>query len=144
VIELPDVDIVPVLRTDFSNDAIWNQLKGELAAASYDGSDYEPQLAFVERRDLSGMSASVLEGQTPRSYPTSYGVPFMIVVDDVAVNAPDHPVLLLDLHESDTATSFRALPREIASIEANLTLANMDFFEFGDNVDETGVFRGFD
>jgi Domain of unknown function (DUF6924) len=143
LIELPDTAAVPVLRTDFSNDAEWDRLKAELMAPADDGSDYEPALEFVERRDLSGLDASALENETPRGYPTSYEFPFLIVVDDVAVNTPDHPVLLIDLSEEETTPSFRALPREIAAIEANLSLANMDFFEFRDSADETGVFRGF-
>jgi hypothetical protein len=143
LIELPEVTAVPVVRTDFSSDAVWDRLKAELIAPAYDGSDYEPALDFVERRDLSGMSLNVPEQEVPRRYPTSYEFPFMIVVDEFAINSPEHPVLLLDLSEDDTTPSFRALPREIASIEANLSLANMDFFEFRDSAAETGVFRGF-
>jgi hypothetical protein len=32
---------------------------------------------------------------------------------------------------------------EIADIEANLSIANMGFSEFADNVEDDGVFRGF-
>jgi hypothetical protein len=31
----------------------------------------------------------------------------------------------------------------VQSIENNLSLFNMDFWEFADNVDDDGVFRGF-
>jgi hypothetical protein len=144
VIELPDATAVPVVRTDFSNDDVWAQLKADLAGPADDGSGYEPLLDYLERRDLSGLTAAAFEAEIPRLYPTSYEFPFMIVVDEVAVNTPDHPVLLIDLNERDTTPSFRALPREIASIEANLSLANMDFFEFRNSADESGVFRGFD
>ncbi len=40
--------------------------------------------------------------------------------------------------------TFRTTIPEIASIEANLAIANMDFFEFADNVQPDGVFRGFE
>ena len=33
---------------------------------------------------------------------------------------------------------------EVALIEANLSIANMDFEEFADSVGPDGVFRGFD
>jgi hypothetical protein len=144
MIELPDTSSVPVVRTDFSNDAMWNQLRDELMATDYNASGYEPGLDFVERSDLSGMSAATLDDETPRRYPTSYEHPFMIVVDTVAMNSEEHPVLLIDLNEEETTASFRALPREIAAIEANLSIANMDFFEFADSADEDGVFRGFE
>jgi len=32
---------------------------------------------------------------------------------------------------------------EVASIEVNLSIANMDFDEFADSADADGVFRGF-
>ncbi|HLF89873.1 MAG TPA: hypothetical protein VI451_13065 [Anaerolineales bacterium] len=38
---------------------------------------------------------------------------------------------------------FRAIPSQIQGIENNLSIANMDFEEFADSVDEDGVFRGF-
>jgi hypothetical protein len=143
MIELPDTDAVPVVRIDFSNDEAWDQLRADLQAPDYSGSDYEASLSFVERRDLAGMEATSFDAETPRRFPSSYEHPFMIVVDAVALNSPEHPVLLIDLSEGETSASFRALPREIAAIEANLSLANMDFFEFGDNAEGDGVFRGF-
>ncbi|MDT4914940.1 MAG: hypothetical protein QOC66_4068, partial [Pseudonocardiales bacterium] len=103
-----------------------------------------PALDFIERRDLSGMSATTLEEQIPRRYPTEYEFPFMIVIDSPAVNAPEHPVLVIDLSEDETSPSFRALPREIAGIEANLSLANMDFADFANSADDDGVFRRFE
>jgi hypothetical protein len=145
MIELPeDTGGVPVVRTDFSDEAAWAWLRAELAAEDYSGSGYEPNLEFVERRDLSGMDPATLEDAVPRTYPSSYAHPFIVVVDAVAASSPEHPVLLMDLSEEDTAPSFRALPREVAAIEANLSIGNMDFFEFGDNASDDGIFRGFE
>ena len=39
--------------------------------------------------------------------------------------------------------TFRVIPSEMWSVENNLSIANMDFAEFADAVDEDGVFRGF-
>jgi len=38
---------------------------------------------------------------------------------------------------------FRAVPSQIQAIENNLSIANMDFEEFAESADESGVFRGF-
>ena len=35
------------------------------------------------------------------------------------------------------------VPGQVWSIENNLSIANMDFFEFADRTDPDGVFRGF-
>ncbi len=144
MIELPsDSDGVPVIRTDFSDDAAWQVVRDAVAAEDYTGSGYEPNLAFVERRDLAALDAEALVAQIPTQYPDGYEQPFLIVVDAVAIASPEHPVLLVDLQEEDTSPPFRALPREIAAIEANLSIANLDFSDFGDSA-QGGVFRGFD
>jgi hypothetical protein len=38
---------------------------------------------------------------------------------------------------------FRTVPAQVHAIEANLSIANMDFDELAGGVDESGVFRGF-
>ncbi len=51
----------------------------------------------------------------------------------------EHPVLAID----EQGRSFRALPETVQAIDNNLSIANMDFHEFADAIDGTGVFRGF-
>jgi Domain of unknown function (DUF6924) len=142
LITLPDTSAVPVVRLDFSNEQAWEQLKQDLTAPD-EGSGYEAALEFVERRDLAGMTGAEFDAETPRLYPHAYEHPILIVVDAVTMGSPERPVLLLDLSEDETSPSFRSLPREVSAIEANLSIANMDFFEFGDSADPDGVFRGF-
>jgi hypothetical protein len=67
---------------------------------------------------------------------------FFMIVDDVAVRSPGHPILVVDLWR-EPGREFRAVPAAVQSIENNLSIANMDFAEFADAVDEDGVFRGF-
>jgi hypothetical protein len=43
----------------------------------------------------------------------------------------------------DPGRTFRVIPSEMWGVENNLSLSNMDFFEFADAADEDGVFRGF-
>jgi hypothetical protein len=65
-----------------------------------------------------------------------------MIVDDATVRWPEHPILVVDLwHEP--GRGFRAVPAAVQSIENNLSIANMDFGEFADAVDEDGIFRGF-
>ena len=143
MVELSDTSVVPVIRIDFDDPAAWAVLQAELLAPCGDGSGYEAKLEFVDWRDWSGRDAQDVDAVVPRGYPTTCEYPFMIVVDARAISGPEHPVFLIDVYEEDTAESFRAVAREVAGIEANLTLGNMAFSEFGDNVDDDGVFRGF-
>jgi hypothetical protein len=144
LIELPSTSEVPVVRVDFSDEAAWASVRAALLAPADDGSGYEAKLAFVDWPALSGRAGEELEAEVPRDYPSSYEHPFMVVVDAVAIKSAGYPVLLVDLSEDETSGSFRAIAREVAAIEANLTLANMDFSEFADSVEEDGVFRGFE
>jgi hypothetical protein len=50
--------------------------------------------------------------------------------------------IVVDLYEN-SGSEFRAIPSMIQGIENNLSIANMDFEEFANAVDESGVFRGF-
>ena len=68
--------------------------------------------------------------------------PFVFLVDAEAMFQPDHPVLVVDLSE-EAGRTFRVIPSEAWGVENNLRLANMDFADFADAVDDGGVFRGF-
>ena len=58
------------------------------------------------------------------------------------MSLPDHPLLIVDLFEG-SGREFRARPSQIQTIENNLSIANMDFQEFAEAVDQSGIFRGF-
>ena len=64
--------------------------------------------------------------------------PLTVVYVDLSVR-PDDTADFGDV----LGREFRCEVDEIASIEANLSIANMDFAEFADSVGEDGVFRGF-
>ncbi|GAB3345306.1 DUF6924 domain-containing protein [Micromonospora halotolerans] len=51
--------------------------------------------------------------------------------------------LVVNLNDGDETAPFRALPRQVQAIENNLSIANMDFFEFARAAGPDGVFRGF-
>ena len=74
--------------------------------------------------------------------PAGYRLSFLFVADREAVSNPEFPILVVDLRR-ERGRGFRAIPSTIQSIENNLSIANMDFFEFANAVDEDGVFRGF-
>ncbi len=65
-----------------------------------------------------------------------------MVADSVAISPPDYPLLVIDLSE-ERGRQFRAMAREVCSIDNNLSIANMDFIDFANEMDKGGVFRGF-
>lgn len=77
------------------------------------------------------------------------------LVDAEALTHPDRPILAVNLHDyvegpenqgkgPQYGATFRVVPSEMWSVQNNLTISNMDWEEFADNVDAGGVFRGFE
>jgi hypothetical protein len=66
----------------------------------------------------------------------------MFVVDAMAIEHPEQAFLVIDLHEEPGRT-FRAIPPIAWAVENNLSIGNMDFWEFVEATDKDGIFRGF-
>ncbi|HEU4878659.1 MAG TPA: hypothetical protein VFT21_04370 [Gemmatimonadaceae bacterium] len=132
---IPETRDAPVLRTDFSDQGAWDDVCGEIRQP-VDG--FLAYVAFIDDPQYAGISIDELL----RIIPANPGHGYIFVVDQVTISVPEHPVLVVDL-VTDRGRAFRALPSMVQSIENNLSIANMDFAEFADSVDETGVFRGF-
>jgi hypothetical protein len=86
--------------------------------------------------------AGITKDQVLELVAQEYAHSFMIIVDRATISLPDYPLLIVDLYD-EPGREFRAIPSQIQSIENSLSIANMDFEEFADAVDESGVFRGF-
>lgn len=80
-----------------------------------------------------GLVALVGTGQAPT---------FAFLADRVALTNSEWPILVVDLYDQPGRT-FRVVAREMWSVENNLSIANMDYDEFAESVDDDGVFRGF-
>ncbi len=133
--QLPDTAHAVVLRTDFSNADAWESIRSEIQQP-VDGF-----LAHVEIID-DGDYAWVDKDQLLHLIPGSTEHTFIVVADETAITNPEHPLLVVDLF-NEPGREFRAIPSEIQAIENNLSVGNMDFSEFADQVDGGGVFRGF-
>lgn len=128
-----------VIRTDFRDDAKWAAVCDEVAAPVREfGEDFYAYLRFVDSQEYKDLDAD----QVIARINSTYRHTFVFIVDAVTLDAPEHPILVVDLY-GDSARKFRAIPTQIQGIENNLSIANMDFEEFADSVDADGVFRGF-
>jgi hypothetical protein len=132
---IPQTEYPVVLRTDFTDQAAWERIR-EAVRNQPDGCE-----VYVEFLDDPGYSGAAKE-QLLSLLPADYPHPILFVVDATAITGADHPILVVDLAVSP-GREFRTVPAQVHSIEANLSIANMDFEEFADAVDPGGVFRGF-
>jgi hypothetical protein len=136
---LPDTSDAIVVRTDFSDDAIWRAVCDASSAPS-PGDGFLANLTCVE--DPAFEAAAVADLVVAAAASAQFRT-FMFVVDKVTIGSTEHPVLVIDLADQPGRT-FRVIPSEMWSVENNLSLANMDFDEFADAVDAAGIYRGFE
>jgi hypothetical protein len=141
VAQLPDTRGVPVVRADFTDNVVWERVKEKILQPTEEG--FGADVDFVADQALAALDEAAIVASYLRAYPHAYRHPVLFVVDAVAVSAPEHPVLVVNLNSGVTVGPFRALPRQVQSIQNNLSLANMDYVEFAGATGPDGVFRGF-
>lgn len=124
-----------LVRTDFSDDAAWETLVAD-ATKPYGPDGFMAYFVPVDDRAFEGMSAEELSTHDGDAY-------FVFAADGESMGGPERTLLVVDrLH--DRGRSFRVVLPHAHGVENNLSLFNMDFFEFANAVDADGVFRGFD
>lgn len=131
-----------LLRTDFTDDTVWQQIL-DAVNQSYEpeGLDLMYGLTVVDNSDFQAMTTGDLAELLTSQY-------YVYIVDERTMKDPEHPILAVDTtgdpQPSDNYPTFRIVPREMAMMEVNLTLANSDFEDFASTVDDDGVYRGFE
>jgi hypothetical protein len=147
-----------VVRASISSDQSWELIKKLVAAPQRDplsGMEFTANVRFVK----DPLFANLPIHDIVRSLPADYPGYLVFVVDAQSDQGNEHSLLVVgfapqgdepkDFDRKPNQTpleeirSFRALPSTIQSIENNLTIANMDFDDFRNAVDQDGVFRGF-
>lgn len=85
----------------------------------------------------SGWTVEKLLDRVPPNYPHTY----VFVFDATSASDADHALIVVDLFHQPGRT-FRTLPSEVQMIDSNLSIANCDWEDFADHVDDDGVYRG--
>ncbi|MFI7542968.1 DUF6924 domain-containing protein [Actinoplanes sp. NPDC049599] len=126
-----------VLRTDFSDDAAWDELRAVLRSeGAHRSATYvsDPAYAGVTIQALVEADAAAVEDDK---------LTYVFVADAVTLSNDEWLLLAVDLEE-EPGRSFRVRPGAFTDVSANLAVANMEFADFAGATDETGTFRGFD
>lgn len=134
---IPITTDVLVLRTDFSDDNIWEEICSEIMTPNNDFG-FLPNVEFCNETQYKNLTLEHLLSLLPASYP--HWVIFL--VDNETISNKEHPVLSIDLLKK-TNKPFRVIPTEMWGIENNITIGNMDFIDFANSTDDDGIFRGF-
>jgi hypothetical protein len=126
-----------VLRTDFTDNAAWDALKAALIAG-----DPYPNATFVSDAQYAEVSIQALV-QADAEADDDDQLTYLFLADATTMADDEHPMLAVDLYDEPGRT-FRVPPRWYAEVSANLSIANLDFADFADATNGSGVFRGFD
>lgn len=125
-----------LLRTDFSDDSKWETLCSKAQEPSV-GDEFMAELECISDKNYENATNDEIV-EAANKGPHS----IIFVADKKTIGNSEHPILCLDLKE-EPGRCFRVIPSEMWSVENNLSLANMDFLDFAENLDDEGIFRGF-
>jgi hypothetical protein len=132
---LPVTDNALVIRAEFSDDIAWDSIKSAITAPV---GEFRAYVDFVDDPELEGVLPEMIPSLIqPGAYRS-----FVFIVDRKTFTHPDRPILVVDLIDEPGRT-FRVIPSEMWSVENNLSLANLDFADFVESLDDEGVYRGF-
>jgi uncharacterized protein DUF6924 len=135
-VSLPQPDDLAslVLRTDFSDDEAWAEVQAaidtEVSGATFVS---DPAYDGVSIQALVDADAAASEDEQ---------ITYLFLADATTMRDDERPLLAVDLWREPGRT-FRVPARWYMDVSANLSIANMDFDEFADAVDEDGAYRGF-
>lgn len=117
-----------IVRTDFAHPQEWVAALAAVRAPTPEG--YVTTEAVVDHERWAGVAVRDLVAADPGA--------IFLVFDERTLTSPDFPVLI-----TNGAEELRVIASEAGTVEANLAIANMDWFDFAQAADAEGVFRGF-
>jgi hypothetical protein len=131
-----------VVRTDFSDDKAWDTVWRDIITPR----DYFDE-GFVV--DVTPVVLPEFQGWTGEEIATLMALSekhsLVLVVDTVTLSSSDHRVLVVEIDllggEREQPRSFRATPLALCDVVTNLSIANMDWEDFSEGVDDDGVLR---
>ena len=134
---LPTSSSSLLVRTDFTSDEAWDRVREEALRENEDG--FRAYVEPVSDRAFEQATWAAVRAAVPTH---NEGASVLFIADATSLSSPDHPILVVDLLDKGL-TPFRCVPSELWGVDNNLNLANLDWADFADEVDDDGVFRGF-
>jgi hypothetical protein len=148
-------DQTALVRVDFTDDDAWQRLVTLARETSFEDDEdpYVPNIVVIDDRSYDGADAGSIATAARDAHD---GLGYVLLADAAsmaeAAQGTTATLVYVDLTtpfddsgQESFGRAFRSVIAEVASIEANLSISNMDFDEFADYADERGgVFRGFE
>jgi len=133
---LRDSDDPLVIRTYFNKPSDWKGLKAKINQTYAMG--FRAYVDFLDNQQFNKLEPSMFINHKRGNYRHN----FIFLADSITFSNPEHPIICVDLLD-EIGKSFRVIPSEMWGVENNLSISNMYFYEFFDDCDADGIFRGF-
>lgn len=123
----------PLVRTDFSDQGAWEALVTAVTTPNED--EFLANLHIVDDPAYRDLTSEQVVALAP-------GELLVVVADSVAVASAEWSVLVL--HRTERGhDELRVAAESLWAVENNISIANMDWREFAEAVDDDGVLRGY-
>lgn len=136
--EIPSGFTPVVIRTNFSDDAKWEEMKKTISSA-VQPEGFVAYVNFVNSRKLAGKNFDEIVALIPSGYDPGY----VFIADDKAFDDKNPSILVVEYFDGEVK-HLRSEFTQVQAIENNLSISNMDFEEFAEAVSDDGIFRGFE
>ncbi|MFJ8077393.1 DUF6924 domain-containing protein [Streptomyces sp. NPDC096176] len=145
-----------VIRTDYGDDRVWQAVLADLAQPGGDNGEFEGRVHLVDDRVWAGATPDEVLAAVRRDEDLSV----VFLADNVTMRSVHRALLALDIDteeedldpvhyqeliDSPPPREFRTAPSGVHDIDANLSIANMDFEEYAEeaSTDPDGLYRSF-
>lgn len=129
---------LPAIRTTWSDATGWTRCRTDLDNAS-DEFGNAATLTWHPGSQFDGWTVEDILAATPAAEYTAA----LLVFDAASASVGECTLLAVETGGPERGRTFRIQAGEIVSFEINLSLSNMNFFDFADSAGPDGVFRGF-
>ena len=131
---LPRSDIYLLVRTYFEDEPGWGALREVIERGSEEG--HFATVEFVDDAQFDGFSADALVAVHPHK---ADGWDVMYVADQQAITVDGHPLLVVRVGRTKDIP-FRCRADVLHEVDPNLSLANLDWDDFRDQIGQSGVY----
>lgn len=157
-----------VIRTDFTDPAVWAAVRQDLAQKWDD--EFDILVDVIDDPAFDGLRPEQVLTMEPQDYPHEV----VVLADTLTMTSPERLLLIVSLEQSDEEYEselresddwddefaaqgrgwanerpqrggvFRSTAAGVGAITANLSIGNMDLWEYAVAVDQQGIFRNFE
>lgn len=130
----PDFDCCLLVRTDYSDDRAWQLVNDAIQTPSEEG--FTAGVTIIENPDWEGIDTARLIAALPETYRH----PLLIVSDASTQSGSGFPLLVTEV-KHQPRRSMRVAAGSLWAVENNISIANLNWEDYANNISPDGIYR---